>query len=62
MAYRSSIRKEPIMTDKIQRTDPTGRIEPLNADIQGAVPIETTMRKPEAYRSGTPRSTTKQEN
>lgn len=50
------------MTDKAQRTDPTGRIEPLSADIQGAVPIETTMRKPEAYRSGTPRSTTKQEN
>lgn len=47
--------------NKVQRVDPTGRIKPLGSDIQGAVPIETTMRKPEAYRSGTPRSTTKQE-
>lgn len=44
-----------------KRVDPTGRITPLGSDIQGAVPIETTMRKPQAYRSGTARSTAKQD-
>ena len=43
------------------RVDPTGRINSLGSDIQGAVPMETTMAKPKAYSSGTPRSTTKQE-
>lgn len=50
------------MTDKVQRTDPTGRIEPLQGEPAGSVPMSVTIGKPKAYSSGTPRSTTKQEN